>query len=154
MKRILSYTLLVGIASLGGLAYRDRPKDQTDAWNAYYKRIADENAFYKTAEAERNKKPEYASIMLDPEQKWTAETHYKYRLIPPGKGLSPEAAREFEEKWDKIYQTADLDSEPQPRRESEYSYQREQPDLSGLYYQRTIVGPNAGQWSIQFISGP
>jgi hypothetical protein len=35
-----------------------------------------------------------------------------------------------------------------------FSRQQEEPDLSGLYYQRTIVRPNAGNWSIQFISGP
>lgn len=30
----------------------------------------------------------------------------------------------------------------------------QQPDLSGMYYQRQIVGPNAGSWSINYINGP
>ena len=37
-------------------------------------------------------------------------------------------------------------------REPEPIYQ--QPDLSGMYYQRQIVGPNAGSWSINYINGP
>ena len=55
------------------------------------------------------------------------------------------------------------DDEDGPRTKTVYVYTRpdplyepiqQQPDLSGLYYQRTIGGPNAGQWSMQYIDGP
>ena len=152
MKRVLSYALLTGIAVAGGMAIRDKPKDQTQAWKDYRDRLAYENAIYKAGEAERNKKPEYASIMLDPEERWRAETFYKYRPKPFPKGLTPDAQKEFDERWEKIFAS---DYYPKHRQEPSYfSRQQEEPDLSGLYYQRTIVGPNAGNWSIQFISGP
>ena len=130
-------------------------QDQTQAWKDYYKRCADEDAIYKAGEAERNKKPEYASIILDPEERWRAETFYKYRPKPFPKGLTPDAQKEFDEEWDKIDKMFASDRCSRHQEESSYfSRQQEQPDLSGLYYQRTIVGPNAGNWSIQFISGP
>ena len=131
------------------------PQDQTQAWKDYYKRLADENAIYKAGEAERNKKPVYASIMLDPEERWRAETFYKYRPKPVPRGLTPDAQKEFDEEWDKIDKMFASDSTSRHTEEPSYfSRRQEQPDLSGLYYQRTIVGPNAGEWSIQFISGP
>jgi len=127
-------------------------QDQTQAWKDYYKRCADEDAIYKAGEAERNQKKQYASIMLDPEERWRAETFYQFRPKPPTKGLTPDAHKEFDERWEKIFAS---DYYPKHRQESSYfSRQQEEPDLSGLYYQRTIVGPNAGEWSIQFISGP
>jgi hypothetical protein len=146
--------LLFGIVIMALFRSFERPsmQDQTQAWKDYYKRLADENAIYKAGEAERNKKPEYASIMLDPEERWRAETFYKYRPKPVPRGLNADAQREFDERWEKIFAS---DYYPKQRQEPSYfSHQQEEPDLSGLYYQRTIVGPNAGQWSIQLISGP
>ena len=130
-------------------------RDQTQAWKDYYKRCADEDAIYKAGEAERNKKPVYASIMLDPEERWRAETFYKYRPKSVPRGLTPDAQKKFDEEWEKIDKMFASDSCSRYHEESSYfSRQQEKPDLSGLYYQRTIVGPNAGEWSIQFISGP
>jgi hypothetical protein len=146
--------LLFGIGIIALFRSFERPsrQDQTQAWKDYYKRCADEDAIYKAGEAERNKKKQYASIMLDPEERWKAETYYKYRPKPVPKGLTPDAQKEFDERWEKIFAS---DYYPKHRQEPSYfSRQQEQPDLSGLYYQRTIVGPNAGEWSIQFISGP
>ena len=146
--------LLFGIGIMALFRSIESPsrQDQTQAWKDYYKRCADEDAIYKASEAERNKKPEYASIMLDPEERWRAETFYKYRPKPFPKGLTPDAQKEFDERWEKIFVS---DYYPKHRQEPSYfSRQQEEPDLSGLYYQRTIVGPNAGEWSIQFISGP
>jgi hypothetical protein len=142
----------IGIMALFRSFKSPSRQDQTQAWKDYYKRCADEDAIYKAGEAERNKKPEYASIMLDPEERWKAETYYKYRSKPFPKGLTPDAQKEFDERWEKIFAS---DYYPKHRQEpSCFSRQQEEPDLSGLYYQRTIVGPNAGEWSIQFISGP
>ena len=142
----------VGIMALFRSIESPSRQDQTQAWKDYYKRCADEDAIYKAGEAERNKKPQYASIMLDPEERWRAETFYKYRPKPFPKGLTPDAQKEFDERWEKIFAS---DYYPKHRQEPSYfSRQQEEPDLSGLYYQRTIVGPNAGNWSIQFISGP
>ena len=146
--------LLFGIGIMALFRSIESPsrQDQTQAWKDYYKRCADEDAIYKAGEAERNKKKQYASIMLDPEERWRAETFYKYRPKPFPKGLTPDAQKEFDERWEKIFAS---DYYPKHRQEPSYfSRQQEEPDLSGLYYQRTIVGPNAGEWSIQFISGP
>ena len=145
----------IGIMTLFRSIEGGSGRDQTQAWKDYYKRCADEAAIYKAGEAERNKKPEYASIMLDPEERWRAETFYKYRPKPFPKGLTPDAQKKFDEEWEKIDKMFASDSCSRHHEESSYfSRQQEQPDLSGLYYQRTIVGPNAGEWSIQFISGP
>ena len=142
----------VGIMALFRSIEGPSRQDQTQAWKDYYKRCADEDAIYKAGEAERNHKKQYASIMLDPEERWRAETFYKYRPKPFPKGLTPDAQKEFDERWEKIFAS---DYYPKHRQEPSYfSRQQEEPDLSGLYYQRTIVGPNAGEWSIQFISGP
>ena len=149
--------LLFGIGIMALFRSFERPsmQDQTQAWKDYYKRLDEENAIYKAGEAERNKKPEYASIMLDPEERWRAETYYKYRPKPPTRGVTPDAYKEFEERWEKIDKMFASDDFPKYREEPSYlSKREEEPDLSGLYYQRTIVGPNAGNWSIQFISGP
>jgi hypothetical protein len=142
----------VGIMALFRSFESPSRQDQTQAWKDYYKRCADEDAIYKAGEAERNQKKQYASIMLDPEERWRAETFYKYRPKPVPRGLNADAQKEFDERWEKIFAS---DYYPKHRQEPSYfSRQQEEPDLSGLYYQRTIVGPNAGNWSIQFISGP
>jgi len=159
MSNVLRFIaiLLFGIGIMALFRSIEGPsrQDQTQAWKDYYKRCADEAAIYKAGEAERNKKPEYASIMLDPEERWRAETFYKYRPKPFPKGLTPDAQKKFDEEWEKIDKMFASNSCSRHHEESSYfSRQQEQPDLSGLYYQRTIVGPNAGEWSIQFISGP
>ena len=149
--------LLFGIGIMALFRSFERPsmQDQTQAWKDYYKRLDEENAIYKAGEAERNKKKQYASIMLDPEERWRAETFYKYRPKSVPKGLTPDAQKKFDEEWEKIDKMFASDSCSRHHEESSYfSRQQEKPDLSGLYYQRTIVGPNAGEWSIQFISGP
>jgi hypothetical protein len=159
MSNVLRFIaiLLFGIGIMALFKSIEGPsrQDQTQAWKDYYKRLDEENAIYKAGEAERNKKPEYASIMLDPEERWRAETFYKYRPEPFPKGLTPDAQKKFDEEWDKIDKMFASDRCSRHHEESSYfSRQQEQPDVSGLYYQRTIVGPNAGEWSIQFISGP
>jgi hypothetical protein len=156
MSNVLRFIaiLLFGIGIMALFRSIEGPsrQDQTQAWKDYYKRCADEDAIYKAGEAERNQKKQYASIMLDPEERWRAETFYKYRPKPFPKGLTPDAQKEFDERWEKIFAS---DYYPKHRQEPSYfSRQQEEPDLSGLYYQRTIVGPNAGEWSIQLISGP
>jgi len=159
MGNVLRFTaiLLFGIGIMVLFRSFENPsrQDQTQAWKDYYKRCADEDAIYKAGEAERNKKKQYASIMLDPEERWRAETFYQFRPKPPTKGLTPDAHKEFDERWEKIDKMFASDDYPKYREEPSYlSKREEEPDLSGLYYQRTIVGPNAGQWSIQLISGP
>jgi hypothetical protein len=159
MSNVLRFIaiLLFGIGIMALFKSIEGPsrQDQTQAWKDYYKRLDEENAIYKAGEAERNKKKQYASIMLDPEERWRAETFYKYRPKPFPKGLTPDAQKKFDEEWDKIDKMFASDRCSRHHEESSYfSRQQEQPDLSGLYYQRTIVGPNAGEWSIQFISGP
>ena len=149
--------LLFGIGIMALFRSFEKPsmQDQTQAWKDYYKRCADEDAIYKAGEAERNQKKQYASIMLDPEERWRAETFYKYRPKPVPRGLNADAQKKFDEEWEKINKMFASDRCSRHHEESSYfSRQQEQLDLSGLYYQRTIVGPNAGEWSIQFISGP
>jgi hypothetical protein len=90
------------------------------------------------------------------DEKWMAETRYKYRQKPIPRGLTPMAQEEFDARCAREYRELGFDDRPTRDRYASreidpYPYQN---DNSGLYYQRTIVGPNAGQWSIQFISGP
>jgi hypothetical protein len=155
MKKILIYGILIGGLILAVSKPTQSGKDQTQAWKDYRDRRAYENAIYKAGEAERNQKKEYASIMLDPYESWKAETYYKYRYIHPECGYPVWEGEFVHEK--PIMPTMDYSPYFEKRYCDEpprYTSQQEQPDLTGLYYSRTIVGPNAGNWSINFVSGP
>ena len=81
--RFMAFILFgIGIITLFRSIKGSSTQDQTQAWKDYYQRRADDDAIYKAGEAERNKKKQYASIMLDPEERWRAETYYKYRPRP------------------------------------------------------------------------
>jgi hypothetical protein len=152
MKRILLYALLI----VGLIVAVSRPtqssKDQTQVWKDYDSYVIQKA---KIEKAERENRQEYASIMLDPYESWRAETFYKYRYIHPEGGypvlestLEGKRPSMPESSYESYSDNSYWSKPPQ------YTSQQEQPDLTGLYYSRTIVGPNAGNWSIQFVSGP
>jgi len=158
MKSVLSYALLIGVAVAGGMAIGDKPKDQTQAWKDYYARINAEKAIYEAGEAERNKKPEYASIMLDPEERWKAELFYKCRISRPVSSGVTHRIRDDDEdeedsptmfKWTPTYSSYS-------RRESseESSWIGSKPDLSGIYSTAPMSGPNSGQVQFNYVRGP
>ena len=157
MKKIILYSLLIaGLIVAVGKPIGSRPtqsgKDQTQAWADYDSYVIQKA---KTEKAERENGQEYASIMLDPYESWRAETFYKYRYIHPECGYPVWEGEFVHEK--PIMPTMDYSPYFEKRYCDEpprYTSQQEQPDLTGLYYSRTIVGPNAGNWSINFVSGP
>ena len=142
MKRILLYGLLIA----GLIVAVSRPtqsgKDQTQAWADYKKAVAEQN---RIDEAERAR---VDAIVKEQADKFRAELKAKYPPYKPVWGPMPAS---FVSKYF------------QPMPETHCSHERyeaprdnylDQNDNSGLYYQRTLVGKNAGEWSIQFISGP
>jgi hypothetical protein len=152
MKKVILYGLLIGGLILAVSKLTQSGKDQTQAWKDYDSIVIRKA---KIDKAEREKRAEYASIMLDPYESWRAETFYKYRYIHPEGGY-PVLESTLEGKrpslpemdYSLLYEKSYCDQPPR------YTSQQEEPDLTGLYYSRTIVGPNAGNWSINFVSGP
>ena len=142
MKRILLYGLLI----VGLIVAVSKPtqsgKDQTQAWADYKKAVAEQN---RIDEAERAR---VDAIVKEQADKFRAELKAKYPPYKPVWGPMPAS---FVSKY----------FQPMPETNCGHqSYQAprnnylDQNDNSGLYYQRTIVGKNAGEWSIQFINGP
>ena len=142
------------------------PKDQTQAWRDYVRRNAENEAALK---AERDKTNQL-SIVLNEIARERLEFEYKYlrkdaiktelaKSMSSTNRLCFDPSEEGGGDCDKCSRhRSHGDSTPwylRPAPESSRSsIGNNQPDLSGLYYQRTIVGDNAGDWSIQFISGP
>jgi hypothetical protein len=152
MKRILLYGLLIAGLILAVSRPTQSSKDQTQAWADYDSYVIQKA---KIEKAERENRQEYASIMLDPYESWKAETYYKYRYIHPECGYPVFDGDSVCQKpimptmdYSILFEKSYYDDPPR------YTSQQEQPDLTGLYYSRTIVGPNAGNWSINFVSGP
>lgn len=143
MKKVLLYGLLIG----GLIVAVSRPtpsgKDQTQAWADYDKSVIEQERINKAERARVD------AIIKDRTDNYYAELKAKYPPYKPVWGPMPAS---YESKYFKPIPETDYSNQyyNQP---TAYSRQ-EQPDLSGLYYERTIVGPNAGQWSIKFVSGP
>jgi hypothetical protein len=142
MKRILLYGLLIAGLILAVSRPTQSGKDQTQAWADYRKAVAEQERIYK---AERDRMD---AIVKEQADKFRAELKAKYPPYKPVWGPMPAS---FVSKY----------FQPMPETHcSHRSYQAprdnylDQNDNSGLYYQRTIVGKNAGEWSIQLISGP
>jgi len=145
MKRVLSYALLMGVIMAGGMAVRDKPKDQTQAWADYKKAVAEQERIDKEERARID------AIVKERADSYYAELKAKYP-VRKAVGGGPPLDSDYEPTFQPMPETHCSHDYFEPTSYS--SSRQEQPDLSGLYYQRTIVGPNAGQWSIQFISGP
>jgi len=96
--------------------------------------------------ASQETKPDYPSIMLDPDERRRAELLFKYARTP-----DPVPTPKI-----RVVYVGDLDDGYRPSRHlrTEPSIIEPQQNLSGMYYQRQIVGPNAGSWSINYINGP
>jgi hypothetical protein len=149
MKRVL----LAGLLILGLIIAVSRPtqsgKDQTQAWADYKRAVAEQERIDKEERARID------AIVKERADNYYAELKAKY---PVGKavGGGPPIDSDSKPISKPIFQ-------PMPETDCSHDYfeptsyssrRQEQPDLSGLYYERTIVGPNAGQWSIKFVSGP
>jgi len=143
MKKIVLYGLLIA----GLIVAVSRPtqsgKDQTQAWADYKKAVAEQDRIDKAERARVD------AIIKERADSYYAELKAKYPVREAGPYI------------------ASLDSDSpssfQPMPETYCNHQSyeaprnnyfDQNDNSGLYYQRTIVGKNAGEWSIQLISGP
>ena len=141
-------------------------KDYSQDWRDYGRRLAENDAALK---AEREKTNQ-VSLMFDKPLRDSLELQYKYRRKEEVKAELDKTVRMYQVALSKMEdnevecercthrhrESRDMDDfptyTPTPQRRS--SYFDEQRDNSGLYYQRTIVGDNAGDWSIQFINGP
>jgi hypothetical protein len=143
MKRLILY----GLTPLGLILVLSRPtqsgKDQTQAWADYKKAVAEQDRIDK---AERLR---VDAMIKERADSYYAELKAKYPVREAGGGGPPLGS--------------DYKSFFQPMPETHCNHQSyeaprnnyfDQNDNSGLYYQRTIVGKNAGEWSIQLISGP
>jgi len=142
MKKILLYGILI----VGLIVAVSRPtqsgKDQTQAWADYDKAVIEQERIDKAERARVD------AIIKERADNFRAELKAKYPPYKPVWGPMPAS---FVSKY----------FQPMPESYcSHRSYEAprnnyfDQNDNSGLYYQRTIVGKNAGEWSIQFISGP
>ena len=142
MKKIILYGLLLA----GLIVAVSRPtqsgKDQTQAWADYKKAVAEQDRIDKAERARVD------AVVKESADKYYAELKAKYPPYKPVWGPMPASfvSKYFQPLPDTY--TYSRRSEPQ---QDDYLDRR---DNSGLYYQRTIVGKNAGEWSIQFISGP
>jgi hypothetical protein len=144
MKKILIYGILIGGLILAVSRPTQSGKDQTQAWADYRKAVIQQEKIDKAERARVD------AIIKDRTDSYYAELKAKYPPYKPVWGPMP--ASFVSEYFQPMPETR---SSYQDYDQPTYSSRRqEQPDLSGLYYQRTIVGPNAGQWSIQFVSGP
>lgn len=143
MKRILLYGLLI----VGLIVAVSKPtqsgKDQTQAWASYNKAVADQDRIDKAERARVD------ALIKERADTYYAELKAKYPVREAGPYI-PSV-------------DSDRPSFFQPMPETHCGHQSyqaprnnylDQNDNSGLYYQRTIVGKNAGEWSIQFINGP
>ena len=142
MKKIILYGLLI----LGLIVAVSRPtlsnKDQTQAWADYKKAVAEQDRIDKAERARVD------AIIKERADSYYAELKAKYPPYKPVWGPMPASfVSKYFQPLPETY-TYSRRSEPQ---QDDYLDRR---DNSGLYYQRTIVGKNAGEWSIQLISGP
>jgi len=142
MKKIILYGLLIA----GLIVAVSRPtlsnKDQTQAWADYKKAVAEQDRIDKAERARVD------AVVKESADKYYAELKAKYPPYKPVWGPMPAS---FEsEYFQPLPDTYAYSRRSAPQRDNYI----DQNDNSGLYYQRTIVGKNAGEWSIQFISGP
>lgn len=142
MKRILLYGLLIAGLIVAVSRPNQSGKDQTQAWADYKKAVVEQE---RIDEAERAR---IDAIVKERTDKFYAELKAKYPPYKPARGPMPTS---FKSEY----------FQPMPQTYSSYqSYEPPQDnfldrrDNSGLYYQRTLVGKNAGEWSIQLINGP
>lgn len=129
--------MLAGVLILAVSRPTQSGKDQTQAWEDYRKSVRERERI-DNAERDRVQK-----IIKDRADMYYAELKAKYPVggavggSPIGEPINFDYGPDIASKY---Y------AQPDPV--------KQETDISGLYYQRTIVGKNAGEWSMQFISGP
>jgi len=142
MKKIILYGLLIGGLILAVSRPNQSSKDQTQAWADYNKSVIEKERIDK---AERAK---VDAIIKDRTDSYYAELKAKYPPYKPVWGPMPASFKsEYFQPMPEAY--CNHQSYEAPR--TNYLEHR---NNSGLYYQRTLVGENAGEWSVQFINGP
>ena len=142
MKKIILYGLLIA----GLIVAVSRPtqsgKDQTQAWADYNKSVIQQERIDKAERARVD------ALIKDRTDSYYAELKAKYPPYKPVWGPMPAS-------FESEYFQPMPDTQSYTRRyEAPRNNYLDQNDNSGLYYQRTLVGKNAGEWSVQFISGP
>jgi hypothetical protein len=142
MKKLLLYGLLIA----GLIVAVSRPtksgKDQTQAWADYKKAVAEQDRIDKAERARVD------AIIKERADSYYAELKAKYPPYKPVWGPMPAS---FVSKYFQLIPDTYCNHQSYEAPRNNYF---DQNDNSGLYYQRTIVGKNAGEWSIQLISGP
>ena len=142
MKRILLYGLLIAGLIVAVSKPTQSGKDQTQAWASYNKAVAEQDRIDKAERARVD------ALIKERADTYYAELKAKYPPYKPVWGPMPPA--EGEPNFNYMPETYCSHRSYQAPRNNYL----DQNDNSGLYYQRTLIGPNAGNWSLQFISGP
>jgi hypothetical protein len=142
MKKIILYGLLIAGLIVAVSKPAQSCKDQTQAWADYNKAVIEQDRIDKAERARVD------AIIKERADNFRAELKAKYPPYKPVWGPMP--ASFVSKYFQPMPETYTYSRRPEPQRDNYF----DQNDNSGLYYQRTIVGKNAGEWSIQFISGP
>ena len=144
MKKLILYGLLIAGLIVAVSRPNQSGKDQTQAWADYNKSVVEQERIDKAERARVD------AIIKDRTDSYYAELKAKYPPYKPVWGPMPAS---YESEY----------FQPMPMPQTYSSYQSHEPPQdnfldrrsnTGLYYQRTLVGKNAGEWSIQFINGP
>ena len=141
MKKLILYGLLIAGLIVAVSRPNQSGKDQTQAWADYNKSVVEQERIDKAERARVD------AIIKDRTDSYYAELKAKYPPYKPVWGPMPAS-----------YESGYFTHIPMP--ETYSSYEPPQDNFldrrsnTGLYYQRTLVGRNAGEWSIQFINGP
>jgi hypothetical protein len=142
MKKILLYGFLLAGLIVSVSRPRLSNKDQTQAWADYKEAVIQQERIDK---AERDR---IDAIVKERTDKFSAELKAKYPPYKPVWGPMPASYKsEYFQPMPETYCSHRSYNAPRDN-------YLDQNDNSGLYYQRTIIGPNAGNWSLQFINGP
>ena len=142
MKKVILCGLLLGGLILAVSRPTQSGKDQTQAWADYNKAVAEQDKIDKAERARID------AIVKERADSYYAELKAKYPPYKPVWGPMPAS---FKSEYFQPMPETHCNHQSYEAPRNNYF---DQNDNSGLYYQRTIVGKNAGEWSIQLISGP
>jgi len=142
MKKIILYGLLIGGLILAVSRPNQSGKDQTQAWADYNKSVIEQERI------DRAERAKVDAIVKERTDKFYAELKAKYPPYKPSRGPMPTLYKgEYFQPMPETYCNHQSYEAPQDNFLDRRSN-------TGLYYQRTFRGMNAGDWSIQFINGP
>ena len=122
----------------------------TTDYTDYWERRGQGSGLSSVKKAEAERRPEYASIMLDPDERQRVELLHKYLRTP-----DPVPVPKIDPRRIIIVDRDMFDDDWLPRRTvNPCSSYRQQPDLSGTYVTIPLTGPNVGDVQINKVFGP